>query len=180
MGQGCHCCWCRRTAYSYGPSLGQAARRWPGSQGMAAQPHPALSPSQSTAGPSHTLETIKHQIVRATGRECGGKMQHSEQLLRSPDGLMMWPHGPWCGQGVFEGSKVMEGISMCIRIWFSSRCIGSAFYRLKKKITESQKKHHLGKAAYGVQILCLYPCAGNWSYIYSSILKETTSAHLEK
>lgn len=34
------------------------------------------------------------------------------------------------GQGVFEGSKVMEGISMCIRIWFSSRF---SFLQIKNK-----------------------------------------------
>lgn len=80
-------------------------------------------------------------------------MQHSEQLLRSPDGL---------GTGCVRGVQGHGGNLYVHRIWFSLRCTGSAFYRLKKKKnTESQKKHHLGKAAYGVQILCLYPCAGN-------------------
>lgn len=94
-----------------------------GIQEMARQPHSALSPSQSTAGPRHTLEITEHQTVRATGQEYGGKMQHSEQLLRSTNGL----GDRVCSRGPRSWIRIPV-----YRMWFSLRCIGSAFYRLKK------------------------------------------------
>lgn len=84
------------------------------------QPHSTLSPPQSTKSPSHALVTTEHQIVRAAGRKYGGKMQHSEQLLRSTDGL---------GDGVcLRGPRSWSRIPVH-RMWFSLRCVGSTFYR---------------------------------------------------
>lgn len=91
------------------PGDGRAATSGPQSISVHSRSEPYLS---------------KHQIVRATGRECGGKMQHSEQLLRSPDGL---------GTGCVRGVQGHGGNLYVHRIWFSLRCTGSAFYRLKKK-----------------------------------------------